>query len=269
MKRFLLLNSEYQNVISNEDIDNGIIDIKELQRHTQVEFIKLNHKKKEIKEQILREYDLSSDQYERAIGDSFDTMTIQQIEELLSSAKERQVFLKSKFKNRIPEKRSIQSFLVRFNLTDAIEKKLHKLSEGEQSDVIETLNNLKAYRVDTIDIEHLFHYNFFSSEEKKEILLAFIPSLNLEQAIALGFITESDADNRKEEVVKEAMDYGENISAKLIAQGINNSDIYIPTKDVLTNTARVETMSSNISLKPIADGLGQILEATKESVNAR
>ena len=221
------------------------------------EFSKFKSRRSAIKSSIIKYFDVSESQYTQSYESAINTLSQEQLINYERSSEA----LKKFFEDNdlaIPEKRNIKWFLETFNIPEKLksfsQEKRDEINYLLQELINQTSINSPLFwqRLETL-IQRLIAENIFDPMQKKELILAFIPSITLSKIQDFKLLAESDIDDY---LTSEFLDW---VDAKHKAESLKQlkiraGEIEIPTTLLKLNSDKIlNTVIKNSNFKRLVN----------------
>lgn len=238
------------------------------------DFVELNNSKELLKQTIISEYQLESEDYDTRVSRKIDVMSKKDIKKLLNWKEkeiswwinEREKLIKTSYWNNVPQKRNTLNFLQSFNLEEK-RKKLNKSDKRSLDIIIWSFHDNMSF--DYTAIHTLFNLDVFETSEKLEIIHTFSPTISLDKLIDTKIVSKSEWDKIKQKIIKEdfekqwVMLYDKEIKA--LASKLKDDKVDISTRDYITNEKDIGKFVETWELKNVSTAYNQVLNKIKEN----
>ena len=241
-------------------IDYYIISIYQLKREVGPLFILIKNKIKKVKEVFLQEYDINSDYYNNNLSAAINNKTDKDLDYLLNDEKSRDTFLNDLLgENQVPEKRNYLVYWENFNFSQRVQEKLrlntNVFDEGQKRklrelhDAYKWTIYYKLWYFTKEELEDLFNLDFFTPEEKIEMVSTFMTTISLQEARKLEVLDDDQIKVIKDECVNNYLKDWEGNPIKIlkdyqvneIAASLDEKEILINTHDLINNYSYSES----------------------------
>ncbi|NVP17486.1 hypothetical protein HUU51_02090 [Candidatus Gracilibacteria bacterium] len=243
-----------------KDFDFSKITIFDLKRKFSSYFFQINNSRNILKSIIYKNYDVSD-------------KDIKEIEKEINKLDQKDLLINIKSDLKIKtllkkvgnfKKKDLDISFLNFSGND-ISTRLQKLIPYNMLDEVKTilLNIYEGKIVDT-EIVDIFSTNFFTSLEKKQLVLDFIPTTSLGLLVKIGYYSQSDADKIKKYIILDL--FGEELKNQLGEDNFNNivsstnlEDVIIDIKTLNLDDDSILKIGKEIGFKNLEDDFKSII----------
>lgn len=233
----------YSDDLDIRNFDASKINIFDLKRSIWKDYAKLNNTRLALKEKVLNDYALSEEWYKLIFDSEISNKNIEELEIYLNSDSKLEKFLNSISKFKTTKRTSLFPVEI-WNLSeDEKKKRFDNLSPlDKKNEVIAILLDISNGRLVDSDIRTLFETNLFNDKEKIILINTFIPYITLKQAVDFWLISNSQAEKKKSDILKEVLKKDiKNLNL------INEIILYTSLSDLRLKTSDFKLSSENIS----------------------
>lgn len=234
----------YSDDLDIRNFDASKINIFDLKRSIWKDYSKLNNTRLALKEKVLNDYALSEEWYKLIFDSEISNKNIEELEIYLNSDSKLEKFLNSISKFKTTKRTSLFPVEI-WNLSeDEKKKRFDNLSPlDKKNEVIAILLDISNGRLVDSDIRTLFETNLFNDKEKIILINTFIPYITLKQAVDFWLISNSQAEKKKSDILKEVLKKDiKNLNL------INEIILYTSLSDLRLKTSDFKLSSENISI---------------------
>jgi hypothetical protein len=263
MKKLKSSNNKYKN-----DLYIDSIDIYDLRRRIANDYLKLQTAKNLFISEVKKTYVIDDDKVLDKIIKSeleWKWKSEKDIYELINSPKKMEIFLKEKIPGlKTFEFKKLFSEIKTLKESD-IEKKLKWKSSAEKDEIMFILQKIKNGTYTDSDIRWLFEFNILDYKAKQNLIEAYIPVINLNDAVNIWLLTKLEAEQKRKDIVIiscESLFKGSNIDEDTKENIINNTsleDIILKSKD-LYNENNINLLAKNIWFKNLEQDFNSLKE---------
>lgn len=266
LENFAVLNPWYK--IDKSKL--GEFKVKDLRSMIMSEVISLDKNRANIKALFLKEYEITSKDYDKKLKQKIDNLSEEELNSL-NDINKRSKFIEDAFssidwKKNTPKRRDFLVFINKLGLSGKIKEKLKTVTWEEKTRLELLINNFQNLKIDEHDISELFSMNLLSEDEKREILYTFMPSISLLQAKTLWLIDDKKSLEIREEVLREYFSWQKSIDYGLLWRSLDEDALMVDTKSLTSSSSDFKRLYSQLSLKPISDALTQVVSETRKEI---
>ena len=255
MKDYLKLrikSSDAYKILSDDDIDSLVyLDVIPW---VTAKITWLRTKRTALKNIFLREYNLSSNMYDKHVEKIIHSYDDEALDDLLEVWDiERKELLEEIFGKNMPEKKNLLQFINKFNL----KSRLKKLSSEDKDrfDYTVSMIQSKNWYLETHDLEELFDIWIFTESEKQKLVTIFIPTMSLANARELGIISEIEETKIRNSYVEEGIDKYD------LEKELPKSEIDVLKLKILSDLGSKDLMVETAKLSNFDAVLWKLIEA--------
>lgn len=245
------------------------IDIFMLQKQVAKSYLILQKSRQRFETAVLKDYDLDAKVFEAKISKELKWKSENEIAQILKYESRMQEFLKKTLGN-IPARR--EKFSAFAGLSESvIEKRIAKMSASEKKGVHQVLYKIKNGNVpNDFDIRTLLASPLLDAKEKIDFVHIFIPFIQLAKAVEIWLISENDADKKRkafvDNILKNVQLSDEN--KNLLRVQITNSDIELPTRDLVKDEIQAMEVSDKIGFEAFEKEASGAYQSELERIKA-
>lgn len=252
---------DHQRGISEFDwVDVDSIEYSQITSQITSIWVSIYNKRTQLRDKILKEYDVSDQSYLNNISKSVEELDIKDIDTFNNSDLETWKFLKSLYwEDSMPARTNLLKKIEWFNLKD----RYSKLNEDAKWVVDRFHNKLEnAYSFSAIDFRELFAVGVFSDDEKVNLIKTLVSSITLQEAIDINLVSRWRSEDYKQQALegflKEIWQSATDASA--ISWALNPNDIIIST-DKLISSPRdaLRIISKTTATSNMSDELNRLV----------
>ncbi|MCH8518251.1 hypothetical protein LAT59_00600 [Candidatus Gracilibacteria bacterium] len=227
----------------------GKMSLGKIKARVAPEYARYKSRRVEMKKLVQKHFDISEEQYVRHIEPKVKLLSQEKLQDYTRSSE----MLKKFFQDegiQEPQRKNIKGFLESLN----IDSKLGSFSSDKKQELEYLLNEaihstpvnspLFGQRVNNL-IHRLLAEGVFDSMQKKELILAFLPTISLSKIQSLGLMSEAEIDGYiQREFIS---DISSSHKQEALRQIKNKAqDIEIPTTSLtLNSTSILDTLTEN------------------------
>lgn len=263
IKRKLELFQAKSDDVEIKNFDLSKINIFDLKRLVWKDYLKLKNSRLSLRELTLKEFCISSKEFDNNLSEEIYKLSISEIEKLLNSETELSKFINEKIWFELEKREDLFPF--NFLWYDDSQK-LHILNnlspQNLRREVVNILNDMSNWRIIDSDIKTLFQTNLFTLDQKQLLIKTYIPNVDLQKLVNFWIYTQDEAENKKKLILEElTKDNGFYIAE--LEDSLSLSDIKISTNDINLTEESIFSLSQNIWFK----NLERNIEELKESID--
>ncbi len=252
-----------------KNFDEKTINIFDLKRAISKEANRLENSRANYLQYTFSKYNLDENQRKK-IENEIKNKKYFELERFINSEIENKKFLEKTLKTKVDK---ISDFKVLEMLTeDEIKQRLSKIREEDKHFVKLALANLNAFQAHDSDIKILFSSWFLKDSEKKDLLSQFIPYLSLSQAVEIWLMSESQANELKEKILKKQLKNIDSLNDSQIQELIKYGsldDIKIESEKFFSELKNLDLIAENIWFANLENDLKKWVEMAKEELKAK
>ncbi|MDD3793675.1 MAG: hypothetical protein PHI37_02600 [Candidatus Gracilibacteria bacterium] len=257
----------FQSTSDDADIknfDTSKINIFDLRRLVGKDYLKLKNSRLLLRNLVLRDYTISSEEFDDNLFEEIEKLPIIEIEKLLDSEVKLDRFLTDKLGFPINKRANLFPFNFGSLTEEQKRDKLNNLQPANLRDEVEgILFDISRGRILYSDIKILFQTNLFDLEQKKLFIKTFIPMTTLGKLVELGIYTKEAADIKKETILNELFkDNFADIST--IIESVSLHDIQVSTNDLDLTEDSIFSLSQDVGFKNLEDNFRELNEKIRE-----
>jgi len=241
-------------------LDLSKINIFQLRNKVSWAFFVQKNTEKKIKQQILKDYQITPAQYETQLATAVSGLGEIQLRNILKSDQDRENLVRDTLWV-IPEKKDQISIITTISERESANR-INRLAEPDKHEVKVTLD--KAHfdnKLDETDIKILIDSGYLNISETKELVQNFIPYVTLEKAVELWLITNVAAAAKRNvliwEMASEAWVTLDAPTATEVQSSLSLSEVLVSTDDFNPSDADYQNIATNIWFKNFAEDLAK------------
>lgn len=208
------------------------------------EFNRLQSKRKDLENYLINDYELSSSEINK-IENEIKSLSDKDLDKLINGKNERRVFLKKIFADKLPEIKYKWFFNKYLNFTNKSLIELDKIfnKDPELLKILQRLDS-RDKRVlmtnsESNDFLYLIKSSYLSDEEKKKLILDYLPQVSFESAKKIWIIWDI-LEFKKKILIKY---FGDKYSDEELKELLNDDKTFdtitIETSDLLENNSSI------------------------------
>ncbi len=254
--------------IKNFDISK--INIFDLKRVVGKDYLKLKNDRLLLRELILKDFEISSNELDGVLLEDIDKLSISEIETLLKSDIKLSKFINTKLWFQIYKRKDLFPFDLKLSEVEKVQL-LNSLEPKElRKEAVRILNDMSKWKILDHDIKVLFQTDVFNLEQKQLLIKTFIPNIDLQKLVDFGIYTHEEAENKKQLIINEIPKNDDlNIWISDLKDYLSLSDIKLSTNEIDLTEDNIFTLSQKIWFKHLEKDIVElkddILEKSKEN----
>lgn len=242
---------------SGAEIDLSKVDIYSLRKKVAKGYLKLQNLRDLFYSEVMREYGIETKTFENKVEKNLAKLSQSEIEALLGSEKAKEGFLKKSLGVSMLSKKIPYDIFAGVD-PKLIESKIKLFPKAKQNEVTRSLSKIEnSLSPSDDDIRVIISSGIIPESKQLEFVHTFIPLVNLEQAIHLWIIWESQAKKLKDVAIKTALKGTDvsNENKQELEKLLDFSDIEVATRDIAKTSADAEILAQEVGFQGFINDL--------------